>query len=69
MKNAADGTLLLVSSPQYEIFEQIEAELIWVEAARDLVLARKRIEELAAQNKKQYVVYDHRTKRIVVTSG
>jgi hypothetical protein len=58
-----------VSSPQYDIFEQVEAELIWVEAARDLVSARKRIEELAAQNGKQYVVYDQRTKRIVVTRG
>jgi hypothetical protein len=65
----ADVTLLLVSSPQYDIFEQIEAELIWVEAARDLVSARKRIEELAAQNGKQYLVYDQRTKRIVVTRG
>ena len=64
-----DVTLLLVSSPQYDIFEQIEAELIWVESARDLVSARKRIEELADQNGKQYVVYDQRTKRIVVTRG
>ena len=64
-----DVTLLLVTSPQYDIFEQKEAELIWVEAARDLVSARKRIEELAAQHGKQYVVYDQRTKRIVVTRG
>ncbi len=67
--NVVDVTLLLVSSPQYDIFEQKEAELIWVEAARDLVSARKRIEELAAQHGKQYVVYDQRTKRIVVTRG
>jgi hypothetical protein len=58
-----------VASPQYDIFEQIEAELIWVEAARDLASARRRIEDLAAQNNKQYVVYDQRTKRIVATQG
>ena len=69
MASGVDGTLLLVTSPQYDIFEQIEAELIWVEAARDLVWARKRIEELAHQNSRQYVVYDQRTKRIVATRG
>ena len=58
-----------MTSPQYDIFEQIEAELIWVEAARDLGLASKRIEKLAAENNKQYVVYDQRTKRIVATRG
>ena len=69
MASGLDGTLLLVTSPQYDIFEQIEAELIWLEAARDLVSARKRIEELAAQNNRQYAVYDQRTKRIVATRG
>ena len=69
MASGLDGTLLVVASPQYDIFEQIEAELIWVEAARDLVSARKRIEELAAQNNRQYAVYDQRTKRIVATCG
>jgi hypothetical protein len=64
-----DVTLPLVTSPQYDIFEQIEAELIWVEVARDLGSARKRIEELAGQNNKQYVLYDQRTKRIVATRG
>jgi len=42
-----------VTSPQYDVFEQTEAELIWVEAARDLVFASKRIEELAEQNSRQ----------------
>jgi hypothetical protein len=69
MKNAVGGTLRLVNSPQYDIFEQIEAELIWVEAARDLMSASKRIEELASQGARQYVVYDQRTKRIVATRG
>jgi hypothetical protein len=59
----------VVTSPQYDIFEQREAELIWVEAVRDLTLGKKRIEELAAQNRRQYVVYDQQTKRIVASCG
>jgi methionine synthase I (cobalamin-dependent) len=58
-----------MTSPQYDIFEQREAELIWIETSRDLNAAKKRIEELVAQNKRQYVVYDQRTKRIVATCG
>jgi hypothetical protein len=64
-----DVTVLFVTSPQYDIFEQREAELIWIEAARDLASAKQRIEELAGRNSRQYVVYDQLTKRIVATRG
>lgn len=54
-----------MTSAQYDIFRKHESELVWIEAAQDLTSAKKRVEELAAQNGGQYVVYDQRAKRIV----
>ena len=56
-------------SPAYDIFKKGDAELIWVETARDLQSAKTRIEELARQNRCEYVVYDQRAKRIVASHG
>lgn len=54
-------------SAQYDIFKKRETELVWIEAARDLTSAEKRIRELAEQSGDQYVVYDQRTRRIVAS--
>jgi hypothetical protein len=55
--------------PAYDIFKKKDSQLIWVEAAHDLPLAKKRIEELARQNRLEFVVYDQRAKRIVATAN
>jgi hypothetical protein len=56
-------------APAYDIFKKGDAELIWVETAQDLQSAKTRIEELARQNRCEYVVYDQRAKRIVASHG
>ena len=53
--------------PAYDIFKKQDSELIWVEAAQDLESAKRRIEELAKQNRREHVVYDTRVKRIVAS--
>jgi len=57
-----------MASAQYDIFKQHNSQLIWIESARDLIAAKKRISDLAEQNGHQYVVYDQRAKRIVASS-
>jgi hypothetical protein len=52
---------------QYDIFRKHETGLIWIEAAHDLTAAKTRMRELAEQTGGEYVVYDHRAKRIVAT--
>ena len=54
-----------MTSAQYDIFRKLESELVWIETAHDLDSAKKRIEELAAQDGGKFVVYDQRARRIV----
>jgi hypothetical protein len=54
-----------MKSPAYDIFKKRDAQFIWVEAAHDLLAAKKRIEELVLQHNAEYVIYDQRSKRIV----
>jgi hypothetical protein len=58
-----------MTSAQYDIFKKHDSELVWIEAARDIASAQKRIEALATETQCQYVIYDHRAKRIVANSG
>jgi hypothetical protein len=39
--------------------------MVWVEAVRDLETAKSRVEELAAQSDREYVIFDQRTQKIV----
>ena len=52
--------------PSYDIFKQQGDSLVWVEAAPDLDSALKRSEELAKQNRCEYVVFDSRQQKVVV---
>jgi hypothetical protein len=58
-----------MSSPAYDIFRKKDSQLIWVEAAHELESAKKRIATLAMQDRAEYVIYDHRAKRIVATAS
>jgi hypothetical protein len=58
-----------MTSAQYDIFKKHDSELVWIEAAHDIASAQKRIEALATETRCQYVIYDHRTRRIVASSG
>jgi hypothetical protein len=58
-----------MTSAQYDIFKKHDSELVWVEAAQDILSAKKRIDALAVETQCQYVVYDQRAKRIVASSG
>jgi hypothetical protein len=58
-----------MTSAQYDIFKKRDSELLWIEAAQDIVSAKKRIQALAMETQCQYVVYDQRTKRMVASSA
>ncbi|HLZ90630.1 MAG TPA: hypothetical protein VKQ28_02860 [Candidatus Acidoferrum sp.] len=49
----------------YDILKKDAAELVWIEAVRDLATAKVRIKELAAGSQAEYVVFDQRTRKIV----
>lgn len=49
----------------YDIFRRDQAGEIWVEAVRDLDTAKSRIIELSANTPGQYVVFNHRSGRMV----
>jgi len=52
-------------TPSYDIFRRDPGGQIWVEAVRDLETAKGRIIELAADTPGQYVVFSHRSGRMV----
>jgi len=54
-----------MTSPPYDILKKDEANLVWIEAAQDLEIAKARIRELVATSKGEYVVFDQRTRKIV----
>jgi hypothetical protein len=49
----------------YDIFRRDSGGEVWVEAVRDLETAKGRIIELAANRPGQYVVFSHRSGRMV----
>lgn len=49
----------------YDIFRRDPGGEVWVEAVRDLETAKGRIIELAADTPGQYVVFSHRSGRMV----
>jgi hypothetical protein len=55
--------------PLYDIFKKHGDALVWVEAAPELESAKQRLEELAKQNRCEYIVFDHRQRQIVVSSN
>ena len=57
-----------MTSPPYDILKKDNANLVWVEAAQDLEIAKARIRELVAASKGDYVVFDQRTRKIVANS-
>jgi hypothetical protein len=57
-----------MTSPPYDILKKDESNLVWVEAAHDLEIAKARILELVATSKAEYVVFDQRTRKIVANS-
>lgn len=57
-----------MTSPPYDILKKDNANLVWVEAAHDLEIAKARIRELVATSKGDYVVFDQRTRKIVANS-
>jgi hypothetical protein len=54
----------MVTQP-YDIFRRDPGGEVWVEAVRDLETAKGRIIELAADTPGQYVVFSHRSGRMV----
>lgn len=57
-----------MTSPPYDILKKDNANLVWIEAAHDLEIAKARIRELVAISKGDYVVFDQRTRKIVANS-
>jgi hypothetical protein len=57
-----------MTSPPYDILKKDETNLVWVEAAHDLEIAKARIRELVATSKGEYVVFDQRIRKIVANS-
>lgn len=57
-----------MTSPPYDILKKDNANLVWIEAAQDLEMAKARIRELVAASKGDYVVFDQRTRKIVANS-
>jgi len=51
----------------YDIFKKDSAALVWVEAARDLQAAERRVKELAVRSHAEYVIFDQRKQQIVGT--
>jgi hypothetical protein len=49
----------------YDILRKDETDMVWVEAVHDLETAKSRVEELAAQSDREYVIFDQRTQKIV----
>jgi hypothetical protein len=49
----------------YDIFRRDSGGEVWVEAVRDLETAKGRIIELAANRPGQYLVFSHRSGRMV----
>lgn len=54
-----------MTSPAYDILRKETASLVWIEAAHDLEMAKKRMKELAANSRGEYVVFDQRTRKFV----
>jgi len=52
--------------PAYDILKKDAAALVWVETANDLESAKLRVKELAARSHGEYVIFDQRTREIVV---
>lgn len=57
-----------MTSPPYDILKKDNTNLVWIEAAQDLEMAKARIRELVATCKGDYVVFDQRTRKIVANS-
>jgi len=52
--------------PAYDILKKDAAALAWVETAADLESAKLRVKELAGKSDGEYVIFDQRTREIVV---
>jgi hypothetical protein len=52
--------------PAYDILKKDAAALVWVETATDLEAAKLRVRELAGKSHGEYVIFDQRTREIVV---
>jgi hypothetical protein len=50
----------------YDIFKKQDGALVWIEAVPDLASAKQRLEELAKQNRCQFVVYDQHQQQVVI---
>jgi hypothetical protein len=51
----------------YDIFKKDAAALVWVEAAKDLESAKKRLEELAHRCEAEFLIFDQHTQQIVAS--
>ncbi len=58
----------MISAP-YDILRKEPADLVWIEAAHDLEIAKARVKELVASLKGEYVIYDQRARKIVSVSS
>ena len=58
-----------MTAHQYDILKKDAAALVWVEAVQDLETARLRIKQLASGTNAEYVVFDQRTRKIVIDFG
>jgi hypothetical protein len=53
-------------SAAYDILKRDAAALIWVEAVCDLETAKLRVKELVASSQGEFVIFDQRTRKIIV---
>jgi hypothetical protein len=59
-----------MTTPDYDIFRKDPlGALAWVEAATNLQEAKARIEELATENRGEYIVFSQRGQLVLATSG
>jgi hypothetical protein len=57
--------------PAYDILKKQKSDFVWMESARELEAAKKRITELSGHGRKdtQFVVFDQRTMQVVASSS
>jgi hypothetical protein len=59
-----------MTTPDYDIFRKDPlGALAWVEAASDVQEAKARIEELAADDPGEYIVFSQRGQLVIAASG
>ena len=53
----------------YDIFRKDAADMVWVEAVHDFEAAKLRVQELARRSDGEYVIFDHRSGKVVPNGG